>query len=478
MEKTIRNIKRRVFCLSRYLPWLFLLLGVDAMAALLLWISEAEAFEVLLPMILLGTVLLFTGTAVVLGNRELRREEAFQAFLDDPDLIKEEDLLRIVSKPERESVRLLGTVLREKDLACRRAKADAEDYEEYVEAWAHETKTPLSLLTMVLDNQREEIPAPVYKNKALPVSENKEESRSTILHDSSSFRLEKKNKATAPGFQVKEEFFPEDFGVFGGKSIQNETAVLEETEKKENVPSLSEPEKKRPYENGENGELASEKGQERSLVENEKEKAENFESPNGQQGFLPEERSLRLIGEAFGTYIILEVGKEELLFIDKHAAHERMLYERLKEDKQGTGMQMLLEPIPVTLDKNEYAAVLEGLSLFEEAGFEIEDFGSGTVLVRSAPMLLESGDVASSVMEMAGYLLEKKNDLHTEKLDWLYHNIACRAAVKAGDESSPMELAQLALRLLHSPDIRYCPHGRPVSILMKRRDLEKQFGRV
>ncbi len=325
---------------------------------------------------------------------------------------------------------------------------------------------------------KEEIPAPVYKNKALPVSENKEESRSTILHDSSSFRLEKENKATAPGFQVKEEFFPEDFGVFGGKSIQNETAVLEETEKKENVPSLSEPEKKRPYENRENGELASEKGQERSLVENEKEKAENFESPNGQQGFLPEERSLRLIGEAFGTYIILEVGKEELLFIDKHAAHERMLYERLKEDKQGTGMQMLLEPIPVTLDKNEYAAVLEGLSLFEEAGFEIEDFGSGTVLVRSAPMLLESGDVASSVMEMAGYLLEKKNDLHTEKLDWLYHNIACRAAVKAGDESSPMELAQLALRLLHSPDIRYCPHGRPVSILMKRRDLEKQFGRV
>ena len=161
MEKTIRNIKRRVSCLCRYLPWLFLLLGVDAMAALLLWISEAEAFEVLLPMILLGTVLLFTGTAVVLGNRELRREEAFQAFLDNPDLIKEEDLLRIVSKPERESVRLLGTVLREKDLACSRAKADAEDYEEYVEAWAHETKTPLSLLTMVLDNQREEIPAPV-----------------------------------------------------------------------------------------------------------------------------------------------------------------------------------------------------------------------------------------------------------------------------------------------------------------------------
>ena len=140
-------------------------------------------------------------------------------------------------------------------------------------------------------------------------------------------------------------------------------------------------------------------------------------------------------------------------------------------------MQMLLEPIPVTLDKNEYAAVLEGLSLLKKPvlnrGFRIRD-----CVGQKRAHAFRKRDVASSVMEMAGYLLEKKNDLHTEKLDWLYHNIACRAAVKAGDESSPMELAQLALRLLRSPDIRYCPHGRPVSILMKRRDLEKQFGRV
>ena len=84
----------------------------------------------------------------------------FRAFLNNPDLINEENLIRSVSASDRENVRLLGTVLREKDAVCSRAKASAEDYEEYVEAWAHETKTPLSLLTMVLDNQGDEIPAP------------------------------------------------------------------------------------------------------------------------------------------------------------------------------------------------------------------------------------------------------------------------------------------------------------------------------
>ena len=202
------------------------------------------------------------------------------------------------------------------------------------------------------------------------------------------------------------------------------------------------------------------------------------EDPNGQEKLLPDEMPLRVIGELFGTYILVEHGKDELLIIDKHAAHERMLYESLKEQKTGTDMQILLQPVPVSLDKNEYTAVLESVSLFAEAGFELEDFGSGTVLVRSAPMALSGEDAAAAVMEMAGYLLHSKNDLTTEKLDWLYHNVACRAAVKAGDESSPMELAALALRLQRSPEIRYCPHGRPVSIVMKRKDLERQFGRI
>ena len=307
-------------------------------------------------------------------------------------------------------------------------------------------------------------------------------SRSFALNDSGSFRLQKREN-TGPAFQVKEEIFPEDFGVFGGRSVREEAAESEKAEKlyapkEESAEQAMPAAYTTPVAKNDSGGVAPccEEGERPKREESSA--SESYESQNGQQGLLPEETPVRLIGEAFGTYIILERGKDELLFIDKHAAHERMLYEKLKKDEDGTGMQMLLEPIPVTLDKNEYAAVLEALPLFEKAGFEIEDFGSGTVLVRSAPMLLENEDVASSVMEMAGYLLGSKNDLHTEKLDWLYHNIACRAAVKAGDESSPMELAKLALRLLGSPDIRYCPHGRPVSIRMKRRDLEKQFGRV
>ena len=185
----------------------------------------------------------------------------------------------------------------------------------------------------------------------------------------------------------------------------------------------------------------------------------------------------RLIGEAFGTYILVERG-EELILIDKHAAHERMLYEKLRTGGGENSSQMLLAPVPVTLDKDSYAAAIEAADLFAKAGFEIDDFGSGTVLVRSAPLWIDGGNVASAVMEMAGYLESSRADLTTDRLDWLYHNVACRAAVKAGDESSPQELMDLVRRLEEDPNIRYCPHGRPVSIIMKRKDLEKQFGRI
>ncbi len=154
-----------------------------------------------------------------------------------------------------------------------------------------------------------------------------------------------------------------------------------------------------------------------------------------------------------------------------------MLYEKLKAQGGQAVQQMLLEPVAVTLEKNEYAAVMDSLDLCASAGFEIDDFGSGTVLVRSVPLILGDEDVAGAVMEIAGYLQSAKNDITTEKLDWLYHNVACRAAVKAGDVSSPMELAALARRM-EKEDIRYCPHGRPVSIVIKKKDLERQFGRI
>ncbi len=186
----------------------------------------------------------------------------------------------------------------------------------------------------------------------------------------------------------------------------------------------------------------------------------------------------RVLGEAFDTYIIVEYDKDTLMFIDKHAAHERLLYEALKSQKGEAAAQTLLTPVTVTLDKNEYTAVLSNLQAFSDAGFDVEDFGSGTVLVRSAPLNLNGADIENSVLEMAGYLEQNKSDITTEHMDWLYHNIACRAAIKGGNASRKEELIALAERLEQNPDVRYCPHGRPIYVMLKKKTLEKEFGRL
>lgn len=199
-------------------------------------------------------------------------------------------------------------------------------------------------------------------------------------------------------------------------------------------------------------------------------------APTNPQSSLGEFHS-RIIGEAFGTYLIVQYSGEELMFIDKHAAHERLLYERLKRENAGGEAQTLLQPVTVTLDKEEYSAVLGHLEELSQVGFEVEDFGSGTVLVRTAPLLLDGGDAAGAVMEIAGYLASLKHRMTTEHMDWVYHNVACRAAMKAGDSISKEEMISLAEELERNPEVRYCPHGRPVYILLRRRDLERQFGR-
>ena len=199
------------------------------------------------------------------------------------------------------------------------------------------------------------------------------------------------------------------------------------------------------------------------------------------QDILPlietDDNSYRCIGEAFNTYIIIEKNPRELLLIDKHAAHERIIYERLKKEKGNGHAQLLLEPIAVTLNKIDYNAVIAEPELFAEAGFDVEDFGGGTVIVRSAPQYLPAGEIAASVIEMAGYLSENKKDIRSEKMEWIYHNVACRAAVKGGNVSTQQELIALA-RQVEDEDIRHCPHGRPVCVVVKKRELERWFGRV
>ena len=190
-----------------------------------------------------------------------------------------------------------------------------------------------------------------------------------------------------------------------------------------------------------------------------------------------DDNSFRVIGEAFRTYIIVEKNPRELMLIDKHAAHERMIYEKLKRDKGSGCAQLLLEPLTVALNKLDYSSVISNLDVFAEAGFEIEDFGGGTVLVRSAPQYLDMEDIEPSVAEMAGYLSENKKDIRSEKMEWIYHNVSCRAAVKGGDRSTERELIEL-VRRVEDEDVRHCPHGRPVCVTVKKREIERWFGRV
>ncbi|MBQ3265009.1 MAG: DNA mismatch repair endonuclease MutL [Ruminococcus sp.] len=190
-----------------------------------------------------------------------------------------------------------------------------------------------------------------------------------------------------------------------------------------------------------------------------------------------DENYWRFVGEAFKTYIIIEKNARELLLIDKHAAHERILYEKLKAEKGSGCSQLLLTPLTVTLNKLDYNAVIENLDVLAEAGFDIDDFGSGSVIVRSAPQYLPLEDIEPSVIEMAGYLAENKKDIRSAKMEWIYANVSCRAAIKGGNTSTEQELIALA-RQVENEDVRHCPHGRPVCISLKKRELERMFGRV
>ncbi|MBQ1354458.1 MAG: hypothetical protein IIY42_06360, partial [Ruminococcus sp.] len=204
------------------------------------------------------------------------------------------------------------------------------------------------------------------------------------------------------------------------------------------------------------------------------------EKPNSEPVVLYEQQKdeLKYVGELFDTYIIVEKNQKEMLLIDKHAAHERIIYEKLKAEKAGSSAQLLLTPITVTLGKSEYDAAINHLDMFSDCSFEVEDFGNSTLLVRSAPQYIEAAEVADCITEMADYISMGKNDIFTEKMDWFYHNVACRSAIKAGHKNSAQELIDIVKTLEENPQRRYCPLGRPICIVMKKSEIERQFGRA
>ncbi len=182
-----------------------------------------------------------------------------------------------------------------------------------------------------------------------------------------------------------------------------------------------------------------------------------------------------LIGEAFSTYIVAQMG-ESVFLIDKHAAHERILFNQLKNNC-AIEVQALLTSVTVVLPKQEYNVIVDNLDTLNNNGFEIDDFGNSSVVVRAVPTTLIGEDIESLVSEIAESL-KKSGKVQVEICENLYHTVACKAAIKSGTKISTTEMLELSKKVLHSKEIMYCPHGRPVAFEIKRKELEKMFGRI
>ena len=190
--------------------------------------------------------------------------------------------------------------------------------------------------------------------------------------------------------------------------------------------------------------------------------------------YSPKEE-IKLIGEAFNTYIVAQKG-DSVFMIDKHAAHERILFNKLKENNV-IESQALLIPMTVKLVGDEYSAMVNNIDLLTDYGFEIEDFGNENVMVRAIPAMLEKQDAESIVVE-AAQSLAQKGTVDVDRIDDILHTVACKAAIKAGYITSDVEKLNLAIKILSDNDVMYCPHGRPVAFEIKKYNLEKYFGRI
>ena len=186
---------------------------------------------------------------------------------------------------------------------------------------------------------------------------------------------------------------------------------------------------------------------------------------------------LEYVGEAFRTYIIAQRG-DELYLIDKHAAHERQIYEELAAEYGEIPCQLLITPLVVSLSAEEKDALLYNSALLENVGVVMEDYGGNSILMRTTPADVEPKDLEDLAVELADKLVHGSPDALSEHTEWVLHSVACRAAIKAGDHTSPEELMVLAEKILSGKVPPTCPHGRPCVLKLTRKELEKQFGRI
>ena len=192
---------------------------------------------------------------------------------------------------------------------------------------------------------------------------------------------------------------------------------------------------------------------------------------------MPQEIPWRIVGELYRSYVLVEQGEEAFL-IDKHAAHERILFEKLKANQEAISAQTLLTPISCRLSPEGCAELLSNKDLLEELGFEIEEFGDNTVLLRQIPMDLSPNQAIETAEALAADLLSGRRERKDSVRDEVLHTVACKAAIKAGWDNDPQELEALVKQVMSNEDLKYCPHGRPICISLSKKQLERQFKRA
>ena len=192
---------------------------------------------------------------------------------------------------------------------------------------------------------------------------------------------------------------------------------------------------------------------------------------------MPKEIPWRMVGELYNSYIIVEQGEEAFL-IDKHAAHERILFEKLKSNQESISSQNLLVPLPCRLSADAAAELVANSTLLDELGFEVEEFGDNTLLLRRIPMDLNEADAADALEELANDLLTGRQEDKSSLRDEMLHTVACKAAIKAGWVNDEKELLAVVKEVMARDELKYCPHGRPICITLSKKQLEKQFKRT
>lgn len=191
---------------------------------------------------------------------------------------------------------------------------------------------------------------------------------------------------------------------------------------------------------------------------------------------MPEIAPWRVVGELYNSYILVEQGDEAFL-IDKHAAHERILFDKLMDNQEQITSQVLVTPVSCKLTPDYVAALLTNTAMLESLGFEIEEFGENTILLRQVPMDLSAEDAADAIEQIAGDLLNGRQESPDTVRSEVLHTVACKAAIKAGWHTSEKELHYLVTQVMAREELKYCPHGRPICISLSKKQLEKQFKR-